>query len=246
MFAALTLSVIAAAADQQEMQATVKSSATYHVRYLLSLPEGYEKSRSRFPILVFLHGSGERGDDLAKVAVHGPPRLVGEGRQIPMIVVSPQCDLDTGWRWEALSAMLTDIERKFRVDRDRVYVTGLSMGGFGSWEWAAREPDRFAAIIPICGGGFAGWGPRYARLPIWCVHGTADNVVPIARSEEMVKSAVAGGADVKFTKYEGVTHDSWTAFYRDQPWVEWLLQHRRKDRKGTNPAGRYVEETIKP
>lgn len=227
-----------------EQSAKVKFSAQFQVRYLLTLPEGYENSNEKFPVLIFLHGAGERGYDMEKVKVHGPPRTIKEGKKYPFIVVAPQCPEGETWNVQALSAMLSQLEKKLRVDRDRIYLTGLSMGGYGTWEWIGMEPKRFAAVIPICGGGSRMWTINTGGLPIWCVHGDADETVPISESRSMIERAKRAGARVRFTIFEGVGHDSWTPFYSGQPWVEWLLQHRASDRNTPSP-GDYVEEHVK-
>lgn len=227
-----------------EQSAKVKFSAQFQVRYLLTLPDGYENSKEKFPLLIFLHGAGERGYDMEKVKVHGPPRYIKEGKNYPFIVVAPQCPEGETWNVQALSAMLTQIEKKLRVDRDRIYLTGLSMGGYGTWEWIGMEPKRFAAVIPICGGGSRMWTLNTGGLPIWCVHGDADESVPISESRSMIERAQRAGAKIRFTIYEGVGHGVWNPFYEDQPWVEWLLKHCASDRKQPSP-GEYVEEHVK-
>jgi len=229
----------------QPQEARVKVVRTHQIRYALSLPHGYAKSKDKYPMLIFLHGAGERGLDLEKVKVHGPPRYIKEGQKYPFIVVAPQCPDGEIWNIDALSAMLTQLEKKLRVDRDRIYLTGLSMGGYGTWEWAGREPKRFAAIMPICGGGSRIWTLSLAGLPIWCGHGDADSVVPISESRSMLERAQRAGARIRFTIFEGVGHDSWTPFYGSQNWVDWLLQHRLSDRTKPIP-GEYREERIKP
>lgn len=177
------------------------------MRYLLTLPEGYENSNEKFPVLIFLHGAGERGYDMEKVKVHGPPRYIKEGKKYPFIVVAPQCPEGETWNVQALSAMLSQLEKTLRVDRDRIYLTGLSMGGYGTWEWIGMEPKRFAAVIPICGGGSRMWTINTGRLPIWCVHGDADETVPFSESRSMIERKESGSA--------GSIHDfrrSWPRF----------------------------------
>ena len=146
--------------QQFEKEITVKAK----LKYLLFLPAGYEPSGKAWPLLLFLHGAGESGDDLAKVKLHGPPKLIeNKTRDFPCIVVSPQSP-GRGWNADILAGLLDDLAAKYRVDKDRVYLTGLSMGGFGSWSLAAAYPDRFAAIAPICGGG-AGNCRSFSRIP---------------------------------------------------------------------------------
>ena len=140
------------APKQKPAKLDVKVQVT--LDYLLYLPADYDK-QDAWPLLLFLHGAGERGDDLELVKKHGPPKLIEQGKPFPFIVVSPQCPKDGSWstRPLELTALLDDIAAKYKVDRDRVYLSGLSMGGFGTWLLAGYAPERFAAILPICGGG---------------------------------------------------------------------------------------------
>jgi predicted peptidase len=194
--------------------------------YLLFLPEGYEK-KDAWPLMLFLHGAGERGDDLNLVKKHGPPKIVETKKDFPFVLVSPQCKRNRWWEPFSLTALLDEICAKYKIDQDRIYVTGLSMGGFGTWSLAAHTPDRFAAIVPICGGGDPIWAMRYGQLPIWVFHGGKDPVVPLARSQEMVDAIKKRGGNVKLTVYPDAGHDCWTAAYEDPELYEWLLQQRR-------------------
>jgi predicted peptidase len=194
--------------------------------YLLYLPKNYEEKES-WPLLLFLHGAGERGDDLELVKIHGPPKLISQGMDFPFIVVSPQCAADRHWQAVELAALLDEVCENHRVDEDRIYVTGLSMGGFGTWALAAYEPERLAAIVPICGGGERFWARNIAHLPTWVFHGAKDEAVPLERSEEMVEAQKGAGAEPKFTVYEDVEHDSWTQTYENPQVYEWLLAQSR-------------------
>ena len=197
--------------------------------YLLFLPESYGKEEGKkWPLILFLHGSGERGSDLSKVKVHGPPKIVEQKKDFPFIVLSPQCPEGKWWQPEVLVALLDDIAEKYDVDKTRVYLTGLSMGGYGTWETAITYPDRFAAIAPICGGGTKYRVNALKDTPTWVFHGEDDQAVPIVRSEEMVNALKDAGGDVQFTRYPNVGHDSWTAAYDDPKLYEWFLSHKRK------------------
>lgn len=197
-------------------------------RYLLYLPPDYDKSRSAWPLVLFLHGVGERGTDLELVKVHGLPRLIAGGREFPFVVVSPQWpDEESWWDTDVLSALLDEIEEQCRIDPDRVYVTGLSMGGSGTWALATAEPDRVAAIAPICGRGRPKRAGRIAHIPAWVFHGAKDEVVPIEASREMVDALKACGGDVRFTIYPEVGHDSWTETYENPEFYDWLLAQRK-------------------
>lgn len=203
-------------------------SSHVRLRYWLYLPPDYSPT-SRYPLLLFLHGMGERGDDLELIKKHGMPKEIEAGRDFPFIVVSPQCPLETVWQYQttALAALLDDIEAHYAVDPDRVYVTGLSMGGFGTWALAAAYPQRFAALLPICGGGEHHSAALFKHVPVWVFHGDQDDAVPLRRSVEMVEALQAVGGNVKFTVYEGVGHDSWTQTYANPEIYDWLLQHKR-------------------
>ncbi|MCP4782386.1 MAG: prolyl oligopeptidase family serine peptidase [Fuerstiella sp.] len=195
--------------------------------YLLALPNDYAR-RESWPLVLFLHGAGERGDDLELVRKHGPPKLIGEGKDFPFIVVSPQCPKDVWWEPIELTALLDDVISKHKVDEDRVYVTGLSMGGFGTWRLAAFTPQRFAAIAPICGGGEAYWARRFPHLATWAFHGAKDTAVPLERSQEMVDALTEKGGQPRLTVYPEAGHDSWTATYSNSEFYEWLLAQKRE------------------
>jgi len=211
---------------QQEKQFEKEVTVKAKLAYLLYLPPDYDKADKPFPLVLFLHGAGETGKDLKQVKKHGPPKLA-ETKDFPCIIVSPQCPA-FGWDVDLLNALLDDVIAKYKVDKDRVYLTGLSMGGFGTWALAAAHPEKFAAIAPVCGGGNPADAKKLKDLPIWVFHGAKDTAVPIARSEEMVKALKDAGAErVEFTTYPDAGHDSWTATYNDDKFWEWLLKQKR-------------------
>ncbi len=202
--------------------------------YLLFVPRDYRpEGPKRWPLIVFLHGAGERGTNVDLVAVHGPPKLVRENPDFPFVVLSPQCPAGSSWKVEVLEALLDDTLARLSVDPKRVYLTGLSMGGYGSWAWAAAHPERFAAVVPICGGGdpipirLASEEKRktLARLPLWAFHGAQDRVVALTESQRMVDAYKALGNDVRLTVYPDAGHDSWTETYRNPELFEWFRQH---------------------
>jgi predicted peptidase len=195
--------------------------------YLLYLPKDYDSQES-WALVLFLHGAGERGDDLELAKKHGPPKLISEGKDFPFIVVSPQCPKDRWWEPIELVALLDEIGKKYHVDEDRIYLTGLSMGGFGTWRLAAYAPDRFAAIAPICGGGETSWAKYIAPLPVWAFHGAKDKGVPLERSEKMVEAIKKVGGNPNLTVYPEAEHDSWTETYNNPEFYKWLLEQRRK------------------
>ena len=231
-FAALTLMLgVGVLHGAEPTQKVGKLDAQVHVSldYLVYLPTDYEKKDS-WPLLLFLHGAGERGDDLELVKKHGPPKLIEQGKPFPFVVVSPQCPMDGWWSTKPLElvALLDEIVAKYKIDQDRIYLSGLSMGGFGTWMLAAYAPDRFAAIVPVCGGGERLMARRLTHLPVWAFHGAKDQVVPLGRSEEMVDALKKLHGDVKLTVYPEAGHDSWTATYENPEVYEWLLQQKRK------------------
>lgn len=206
---------------------------TVQANYLLYLPEDYLTSQKDFPLILFLHGAGERGNDVSKVEIHGPPKLIAkEGKSFPFVIVSPQCPKEDWWtsgkQLDILNAFLDDILENYRIDKDRIYLTGLSMGGYGTWSLAAAHPDRFAAIAPICGGGNTWDARRVANLPVWVFHGAKDQVVPIEKSEIMVAALEKAGGSVEFTVYPEAGHDSWTETYNNPDLYEWFLKHSRR------------------
>ena len=171
----------------QKLERTVKVT----MNYLLYLPKEYAQ-QDAWPLLLFLHGAGERGDDLERVKVHGPPKLIAAGKEFPIIVVSPQCPSSQWWQPHELAALIDEIVEKYKVDQDRIYVTGLSMGGYGTWSLAGFSANRFAAIVPICGGGDPRSVRRFSHLPVWAFHGAKDSVVPLSASEQMVEAPEEG------------------------------------------------------
>lgn len=204
------------------------------LQYLLYLPEAYEnggeRNAKRWPLMIFLHGRGESYGPLSLVAKWGPPRHVARGEALPYILVSPQCPRDASWtgdeQQDALVKLLDHITGAYRVDTDRIYLTGLSMGGFGSWRLAADHPQRFAAVAPVCGRGDPEDAARLKSLPIWVWHGDQDQAVPFERSVEMVEAIrAAGGKKVRFTTLEGVGHNSWSAAYATPELYDWFDQH---------------------
>jgi len=207
------------------------------LKYLLYLPPGYDAAADKkWPLLLFLHGSGERGSDVQRVAVHGPLKLVEQGTNFPFIIVAPQCPSGQIWENEPLLQLLAATEKQYHVDTKRVYLTGLSMGGYGAWHLGLLHPDLFAAIVPICGGANlidVLIAPREKEnalktLPVWAFHGGKDNVVPLSESQRVVDGLKkAGVKEVKFTIYPNAGHDSWTEAYNNPELYEWMLKQSR-------------------
>jgi predicted peptidase len=231
----LVLLAVAGAALAEEAaagkQVAKKLEGKASIGYLLYLPKGYDTDeKQKWPVLLFLHGSGERGADLEKVKKHGPPKLVAKGKDLPFIVVSPQASPEAkrGWDPATLHALLDDVEKTYRVDPDRICVTGLSMGGRGTWDLAASRPERFAAIVPICGGGRPSDAEKIKGLPIRIFQGAKDPTVKLDTAERMHKALKEAGAkDVELKVYPDAGHDSWTVTYNDPKLFEWLLKQKR-------------------
>jgi predicted peptidase len=196
--------------------------------YLLYLPKDY-KQHKKLPLVMFLHGAGERGDNLDLVKIHGIPRLIEAGQEFSFIAVSPQCPKDSWWtrELEPLKLLLETTIKTYTVDKNRVYLTGLSMGGFGTFHLAGLYPKYFAAMAPICGGGHGSFAENLKDIPTWVFHGDADDVVPIQESQRMVKAIKKAGGQVKLTTYKGIGHDSWTQTYNNPKFYEWLLSHKK-------------------
>jgi predicted peptidase len=236
---------VSAAPDSQSKPSQVETIKEFkfqkvlsaEVKYLLFLPKGYDAtSAKRWPLIFFLHGAGERGSNVWKVATHGPPKNVAQNPDFPFIVVSPQCPEGETWSNDILLGLLDDVTRGFNVDPDRVYLTGLSMGGYGTWSLGLRHPERFAAIVPICGGdelitvllAKGEKGRALKSLGVWAFHGGKDPVVPLEESQRMVDILKKVGAqDVKLTVFPEAGHDAWTEAYNKPELYEWLLNHRR-------------------
>jgi predicted esterase len=198
-----------------------------HTSYLLYLPDNYSNDTlHRWPLLLFLHGAGEVGTDIEKIKVHGPAKLVAEGKKFPFIVISPQSQIYE-WRPDQLHDLLIDLKKKYRVDEERIYLTGLSMGGFGTWELALKYPKTFAAIAPICGGGDTSEIWKLRHMPVWCFHGAKDPIVSLSRSQRMMSELEKDNHTSKFTIYPEAEHDSWTETYKNDSLYSWLLAQKR-------------------
>ena len=203
---------------------------TMEMDYLLYLPKDYGTLEKQWPLMIFLHGAGERGSHLNKVKSHGPPKRVAAGKDLPFIIAAPQCPAG-GW-WpnliEHVMALIDEVVERYHVDPSRIYLTGLSMGGYGTWAIASTHPERFAAIVPICGGGQPYLAKNLRHVPVWAFHGAKDPVVPLERSQEMVKAVLKAGGSAKLTVYPQAKHDSWTETYNNDELYEWFLSHSKK------------------
>lgn len=198
------------------------------LRYLIWVPESGERPAAGWPLMIFLHGSGERGVDLTRVTTNGPPEQAAAGRTFPFVLVAPQAERGESWDSDAIEALRAALVSTFPIDADRVMVTGLSMGGYGAWNYAASYPDRVAAIAPVSGIGDTERARRVARVPVWAFHGKLDDVVPIAGDLAMVAAVRRVGGWCRFTIYPDTGHDAWDQAYDDESGLyDWLLRQRR-------------------
>lgn len=212
-------------------------SREVEMQYLYHLPKEYQAGgKQRWPLMLFLHGAGERGTDVQRVAIHGPMGMVKQGTNFPFIIVAPLCPNGERWQNDSLLKLLDTVTAKFAVDTNRIYLTGLSMGGYGTWKLGLSHPDKFAAIAPICGGAsmidviLGTWDKKkeLEKLPVWAFHGAKDDVVPPIESERVVNSLKkAGVKNIKLTVYPEAKHDSWKEAYADPKFYEWLLKQSR-------------------
>lgn len=230
----------------------IKKSIPVHQseeHYTVYVPGDYTADAA-WPLIVFLHGAGERGDDNEAPRMQGIAEVIEKTpERVPAIVLIPQCPKGEVWntRHDQLEAMLETTRKEYNIDDSRIYLTGLSMGGYGTWLWGAINTDTFAALVPICGGGDpediqqllnAKGGNPYgslasrlralATVPIWAFHGADDTVVPPDRSRFMVEEIKKRGGTIKYTEYEGVGHNSWDKAYQESDVIEWLLQQRKE------------------
>jgi len=228
-----------------------EGNETVEFRYRLLRPAsvaGDGRDGQRYPLVLFLHGAGERGNDNVKQLKYLPTWLADPAlrQRHPCFVLAPQCRMDERWvdvSWAdatstpqpttptidlaAATKALEETLVREAIDPARIYLTGLSMGGYGTWDLAARMPDRFAAILPVCGGGDERVADRIAALPIWCFHGDADTAVPVDRSRTMIAAVKAADGRPIYSELPGVGHDSWTPAYRDRFVLDWLFSQRR-------------------
>ena len=214
--------------------------------YRLLRPDGYDPARA-YPLVLFLHGAGERGSNNLAQLKHGLRRFASADLQArhPTFVMAPQVPLNQKWSntdWSAPQSRLPDqpsdslqraldavaaLQREFHLDADRIYLTGISMGGYGTWDAICRYPGAFAAAVPVCGGGDETLADRIKDLPIWCFHGDQDNAVPVGRSRRMIEAIRKAGGTPRYTEYPGVGHNAWDPAYDDPALYDWLFAQRR-------------------
>lgn len=219
---------------QTAHELTLNDGAT--IPYLLYTPDAYEADTARlWPFILFLHGSGERGQDVELVRLHGVPRTIDKRPDFPAIVLSPQCPLDERWSQQAnkLLTLLNTVLKGLRVDHSRVYLTGLSMGGEGSWHFGSLHPERFAAVLPICGRmppqteGFPEKACALKDVPVWVFHGAKDDRAPVDHSKTLAKVLEDCGGNVQLTVFPDGDHFIWDHVYEDEATWNWLFGQRR-------------------
>ena len=210
-----------------EMETVVSESLSYYLYF----PKDYESEKNKkFPLLLFLHGGGESGDILSTLKSNGPPKLIVEGKQFPFLILAPQNPYKKKW-WNtrAVVQLLDTIVDNNRVDKNRIYLTGLSRGGGAAWEMAVHYPNKFAAMAVVCGMTplpYATWIDK--NMPIWVFHGEEDRSIPISESETMVSRLRDLGHEVRFTRYPSVGHDSWIQAYSTEELYSWFIAQKRK------------------
>jgi predicted peptidase len=219
----IVLSLTIGSLQAQQLEKISKSG----LKYLEYIPQ-VDEENEEFPLLIFLHGMGERGDDLNRLKVHGPPSFLDNRKDFPFITISPQCPDTIIWNEEILLPFYDEIVEKYPIDKSRIYISGLSMGGYGTWLSICAKPNMFAAAAPICGGGDSEKLIAVKELPIWVFHGAKDNITPISRSEKMVNQLKKLGNVVKFTIYPEANHDSWTQTYANPKLYDWFLSNKKK------------------
>jgi predicted peptidase len=201
-------------------------------KYVVFIPGDYD-GKKEFPVILFLHGAGSTGDDGQKQVKGGLAKHIREAKnKFPFITVFPQAHTKgwgaTGASGKTALAILDEVEKDYKTDKKRVYLTGLSMGGFGTFSFAAAHPERWAAIAPICGGGQPKTAAKFKDVPCWCFHGDADETVNVEQSRAMIKALKDAGGSPKYTEYPGVGHNSWDRAYATAELYEWFLKHTTK------------------
>ena len=205
---------------------------SYKLSYKVYLPENYNDASTTFPLVLFLHGVGERGDDLDLVETHGLPKIIKSGERFPFITVAPQCPNQEWWSRaemvKCLVYLVKKITKMYNVDSRRVYVTGLSMGGYGTIALANERPDLFAAALAVCGGADFNNFNSLKNIPLWLLHGSDDDVHPASNSEKIYNELKDINPEVRLTIYDGVDHNSWDITYDNSDIYDWLLSKQKQ------------------
>ena len=197
------------------------------LQYLIEYPQDFSKSKT-YPVLFFLHGAGTRGNDINRVANNVFFKLMENHSDLPFVLVAPLCSKDTWFDlWENLENLVNHICDLPFADKDRVYLIGNSMGGYGTWQLGMSMPHIFSAIVPVCGGGMYWNAGRLKNVPVWAFHGALDGTVLPEESKKMVNSLNAFGGNAKLTIYPEAAHDAWTPTYSNREVFEWMLSHKK-------------------
>jgi predicted peptidase len=232
----------------EEFAAKVYSSPNgSNLNYRIYIPKDIDPEK-RYPLVLFFHGAGERGNDNSRQLIHGAQDILAYTKtsETPAIIIAPQCPEGQQWvntPWSALSHtmpakpsksmqlaidLLNESIKTLPMDKNQVYAAGLSMGGFGTWDIIQRYPDLFAAAIPVCGGGDIAQAPNLTKLPIWAFHGGADTTVKTVRSRDMIDAIKKAGGKPKYTEYEGVGHDAWSRTFSNDDVMNWMFSQKKK------------------
>lgn len=219
-------------ANHMEEHFDRQATVNFRARYLVALPEGYVfNGQKKWPLIVYLHGANSRGRDLDKLKQQGLTMLLEKGRKLPFVVVSPQCPQDDWWdsRWmtETVNALLDEVQTKYLIDTDRIYLTGWSMGANGVWSLAMAHPERFAAIAPLAGKGDAKKAARLAGVPARIFHGAADKTVLPEESQNMADAINNAGGEAELTLIPNADHEIWPGVYNNPKLFDWFLKHKR-------------------
>jgi predicted peptidase len=215
----------------KQVEQSLATSDGGTIDFLLYLPPDFDPAK-KSPMIFFLHGRGESNGPLSLVAKWGPPKFAARGDELTYVLVSPQCPRDDSWSKPTqqlrLIELLDHIVKNYSIDEDHICLTGLSMGGYGSWRLAADHPGRFSAVVPVCGGGDPADAEKLKELPIWVFHGDQDTAVPFQRSVEMVAAIKnAGGTKIRFTSLEHIGHNCWSATYATPELYDWIGKQTR-------------------
>ena len=207
---------------------TMNETCFQNIRCLVREPKDFDPLK-KYPVLLYLHGAGTRGNDINKLYTNPFFQLIETHHDLPFVIVAPLCEENTWFDiWKHLKLFVNEIAALPFADRERIYVIGASMGGYATWQLAMSMPDQFAAIVPICGGGMYWNAARLVNVPVWAFHGAKDPTVRLEESLKMVEAVKRCGGEAKLTVYPENSHDAWSDTYRNPEVFAWLLKHKKK------------------